>query len=174
MEKKTVDALRVMLCGELDDIAKEGKLTHESLDIVKDLLESMKALAKIEKMEEEKEAMSMDMKGYSQRTIGRYYVDGEYGTGNSYGGRSMYDMGQGNPYRGGNGNSYAGRGNYDMGNSYRYYSPMYDYPMYSMRGGYSRTGSKSEVMEELMDLMKETQDESVKSAISEAINMMNQ
>lgn len=174
MEKKTVDALRVMLCGELDDIAKEGKLTHESLDIVKDLLESMKALAKIEKMEEEKEAMSMDMKGYSQRTMGRYYVDGEYGTGNSYGGRGMYDMGQGNSYRGGNGNSYAGRGNYDMGNSYRYYNPMYDYPMYSMRGGYSRTGSKSEVMEELMDLMKETQDESVKSAISEAINMMNQ
>ena len=40
MEKKTMDTLRTMICGELDDIAKEGKLSHESLDILKDLLES--------------------------------------------------------------------------------------------------------------------------------------
>ena len=46
MEKKTMETLRVMLCGELDDVAKKGSLTHESLDIVKDLLSSMKNLEK--------------------------------------------------------------------------------------------------------------------------------
>ena len=34
MEKKTIDALRAMLCGEIEGIAKKGNLTHESLDIL--------------------------------------------------------------------------------------------------------------------------------------------
>lgn len=81
--------------------------------------------------------------------------------GNTYG---MYDMG---------GNSY----NRGMdGNSYMYYDPRYDSPMYSMaRGGrgYARTSSKEEMIEEMKQLMVETNDEKVRTAISEAITKMN-
>ena len=33
MEKKTMDTLRGMICGEIEDIAKKGTLSHEGLDI---------------------------------------------------------------------------------------------------------------------------------------------
>ena len=187
MEKKTIDTLRVMLCGEIEDIAKKGSLSHETLDILKDLLESEKNLAKIEKYDEEKKekemmqmggGMSMDG-GYSQR---KFYIDADYQPyGNSYTrGRTMYDMARGGN---GGGNSY-GYGMYDMGgsyadggNSYMYYDPRYDQPMYSMarggRGGYSRTDSKSEMVEELKGMMQETTDQTVKTAIQEAITKLN-
>ena len=192
MEKKTIDTLRVMLCGEIEDIAKKGSLSHETLDILKDLLESEKNLAKIEKYDEEKKekeemmrmggGMSMDG-GYSQR---KFYIDADYQPyGNSYArGRTMYDM-ENSMARGGNGggNSY-GYGMYDMGgsyadggNSYMYYDPRYEQPMYSMarggRGGYSRTDSKSEMVEELKGMMQETTDQTVKTAIQEAITKLN-
>lgn len=187
MEKKTIDTLRVMLCGEIEDIAKKGSLSHETLDILKDLLESEKNLAKIEKYDEEKKekemmkmggSMSMD-NGYSQR---KFYIDADYQPGAmSYarGGQSYMD---GNSYARG-GNSY-GYGMYDMGgsyadggNSYMYYDPRYEQPMYSMarggRGGYSRTDSKSEMVEELKEMMQETSDQTVKTAIQEAITKLN-
>ena len=50
-----METLRTMICGELDDIAKKGTLSHETLDILKDLLESAKNLEKIEKYQGEKE-----------------------------------------------------------------------------------------------------------------------
>lgn len=176
MEKKTIDTLRVMLCGEIEDIAKKGTLSHETLDILKDLVETEKNLGKIEKydMEKEEKQMGMDM-GYSQR---KYYIDADYQPG-------------GNSYaRGGNGGSYArgggsyGRGMYDMnggsymdGNSYIYYDPRYENPMYSMaRGGnygYARTGSKEETMNELRELMNGATDEKVKAALQEAITKMS-
>ena len=187
MEKKTIDTLRVMLCGEIEDIAKKGSLSHETLDILKDLLESEKNLAKIEKYDEEKKekemmkmggGMSMD-NGYSQR---KFYIDADYQPGAmSYarGGQSYMD---GNSYTRG-GNSY-GYGMYDMGgsyadggNSYMYYDPRYEQPMHSMarggRGGYSRTDSKSEMVEELKGMMQETSDQTVKTAIQEAITKLN-
>ena len=75
----------------------------------------------------------------------------------------MYDMG----------GSYAGGGS-----SYGYYDPRYEMPMYARQGGggqsgYSRAGSKQEMVEELQKMMGETQDETVKKAIQEAINKMN-
>ena len=177
MEKKTMDTLRTMICGELDDIAKKGTLTHEQLDVLKDLLESAKNLEKIEKYQKEKEESDMYMdKGYSQR---KFFIDADYNPygmnsyarggnsymdgGNSYGrSRVMYDMG---------GNSYM-----DGGNSYMYYDPRYENPMYSMaRGGrgYSMTGSKAEMVNELTQMMNETNDATVKNAISEAITKVN-
>jgi hypothetical protein len=81
----------------------------------------------------------------------------------------------GQPY--GNGNSYVHGGSYmDGGNSYMYYDPRYENSMYSMaRGGrgYSMTGSKEEVMEELQKMMGETHDEKVRLALTEAIGKMN-
>ena len=54
MEKKTIDALHGMLSAELDDMVKHGINTHEELDIVKDLLSSLKNLHKIERYMMEK------------------------------------------------------------------------------------------------------------------------
>ena len=172
MEKKTMDTLHAMICGEIEDIAKKGTLSHESLDILKDLVETEKNLEKIKyyNKEEEKEDM-----GYSQR---KYFIDADYQPGmggNSYvrGGRVNYDMG-GNSYGYTMGRPYdGGRMSYMDGNSYNYYDPRYDMPMYSMGRGYSRTGSKAEMIEELKKLMDETSDAAVKSAISEAIGKMN-
>ena len=85
---------------------------------------------------------------------------------NSYarGGRGNYDMGR----------SYGPGANYDM-NSYRYYGPEYDQGWSMARGGrgYSMTGSKMDMVGELSKMMNETQDETVKKAISEAITKMN-
>ena len=150
MEKKTLDTLRTMICGELDDIAKKGIVSHENLDILKDLLESAKNLEKIEKYQNEKEEKEMDM-GYSQR---KYYIDADYNPYqpmNSYarGGRGM-------------GNSYGLGADYMGGNSYMYYDQ--GYPR-----GYSMAGSKMDMITELSQMMAEAQDESVKKAISEAM-----
>ena len=169
MEKKTMDTLRTMICGELDDIAKKGTLSHETLDILKDLLESAKNLEKIDKYQKEKE--EGEMVGYSQR---KYYIDADYQPGmggNSYarGGRTMYDMGNSYGYPMGRG--YEGGRSYMDGNSYMY-DPRYDMPMYSMARGYSRT-SKAEMVEELQKMMGEASDETVTKAIQEAINKMN-
>ena len=48
MEHRTINALHAMFCSELDDIIKQGITSHETLDIVKDLLMSEKNLMKIE------------------------------------------------------------------------------------------------------------------------------
>ena len=170
MEKKTMESLRAMLCKEIEDIAHKGNLTHESLDILKDLIETEKNIGKIEHYDNEKEMkeglVPYDA-GYSQR---KYFIDADYQPGmNSYA-------------RGGMGrNSYGmdGRMVYDVdtGNSYLMYNPRYENPMYSMaRGGnygYARTGSKEETMSELKELMNEATDEKVRAALQEAITKMS-
>lgn len=182
MEKKTIDTLRVMLCGEIDDIAKKGNLTHETLDILKDLVETEKNLAKIEKYDEEKEEKEQMMKyggmsvdnGYSQR---KFYIDADYQPyGQSYArGQSYMD---GNSYaRGQNGRMPGMDMNYGMysmdnGSSYMYYDPWYSQNSYARGGGYSRAAEKEGLMEELKNMMKETNDEKMKMAISEVLNKM--
>ena len=165
MEKKTMDTLRTMICGELEDIAKKGIVSHENLDILKDLLESAKNLEKIEKYQDEKKEKEMDM-GYSQR---KYYIDADY----------QPPMGPNSYARGGQGNSYG----YSMGRVYdggsHMYNPSYDpMSMYSMaRGdnyarGYSRHGDKQEMIMELQEMMNETQDMKMRDAIQKVLNEM--
>lgn len=156
-----MDALRAMLCGEIEEIAKKGNLTHESFDILKDLIETEKNLGKIEHFDKEKEeSQALMIPGYSQR---KYYIDADYQPGH------MSYAGPTNSY--GYGNSYGGRTVYDVDrNSYMYMSPQYDH---SMARGYSRTGSKAEMMEELKQMMNETSDQTVKTAIQDAIAKMN-
>jgi len=158
MEKKTTDALRAMLCGEIEEIAKKGNLTRESLDILKDLIETEKNLGKIEHYDKEKEeSQALMLPGYSQR---KYYIDADY----QPGGHMSY-AGPTNSY------GYGGRTVYDVDrNSYMYMSPQYDH---SMARGYSRTGSKAEMVEELKQMMNETSDQTVKTAIQDAIAKMN-
>lgn len=150
MEKKIMDTLRAMICGELEDIVKKGTLSHETLDITKDLLDSYKNIEKIEKYSKEKES-EWDT-GYSQR---KYYIDADYNPygQNSYRGPMTYDM------------SYARGGqSYMGGNSYMY--PMYEQPY---GRGYSRTASPQELAMELKGLMHETTDPAIKTAISEVV-----
>lgn len=185
MEKKTIDTLRVMLCGEIEDIAKQGTLSHETLDILKDLVETEKNLGKIERYDEEKKekeemkmmgGMSMDS-GYSQR---KYYIDADYDPrANSYAqGGNSYARG-GNSYaRGGQGgNSYYGPmyPTYDMGGSYmdgNSYNMNYPMPMYARGRGYARTSSKEEMVMELKELLGEARDEATKAIISETIGKL--
>ena len=157
MEKKTMDALRAMLCGEIEDIAKKGNLTRESLDILKDLIETEKNLGKIEHYDKEKEeSQALMLPGYSQR---KYYIDADYQPGH------MSYAGPTNSY------GYGSRTVYDVDrNSYMYMAPQHDY---SMARGYSRTGSKAEMMEELKQMMNETTDQTVKTAIQDAIAKLN-
>jgi hypothetical protein len=177
MEKKTMETLRTMICGELEDIAKNGIKSHENLDILKDLLDSAKNLEKIEKYQREKEETEYEMdRGYSQR---KYYIDADYdpyNPMNSYarGGRTMYDMQGGNSYaidRNRAASALYGNGN---GNSYMYYDPMYSqarYPM-SMSNGYSN-GGNTDAISELTKMMAEAPDEITKKAISDAITKLN-
>ena len=179
MEKKTMDALHVMLCGEIEDIVKKGNLSHETLDVLKDLVETEKNLDKIEHYKnekEEKEKMNMSMmdmdRGYSQR---KYYIDADYdpyAQRNSYrGGYDMYDM---SFARGGNmgGNGRIGGNSYMDGNSYMYYDPRYE-QSYTAPRPYSRAQSPQEVTEELKQMMNETADPAVKAAISEVMTKMS-
>ena len=173
MEKKTMDTLRTMICGELEDIAKKGNLeSHETLDILKDLLDSAKNLEKIEKYQKEKEEkdMSMDM-GYSQR---KYYIDADYDPRQPMNSYARGGMG-GNSYGYSMGRVYDGGSYMVDNNSYRY-DPRYDemsmYPMTmgnSYARGYSRHGDKQEIIRELQEMMGETQDEGTKKVISDAL-----
>jgi hypothetical protein len=159
MDSKTKEALRAMLCEEIEAIAKKGNLTKESLDILKDLIETEKNIGKIEHYDDEKkmkEGLVPYDGGYSQR---KYYIDADYQPmgmsyapmGNSYarGGRMMYDVDT---------------------NSYMYMEPQHS--MAGMRG-MSRTGSKEEMVKELHEMMGETTDAKVKDAIQKAITEMN-
>lgn len=168
MEKKVMDTLHAMLCGEIEDIAKKGTLSHETLDVLKDLVETEKNLEKIKKYKKEEEMeWGMDQ-GYSQR---KFYIDADY---DPYSPHMSYARGG----RGMDGNSYGYRDNrvYDGGRSYAggmYYDPRYDQG-WSMRGGMSYTGSsKTEMVEELKQMMNETSDTTVKNAIQDAIAKMN-
>ena len=150
MERKVMDTLHAMICGEIEDIAKKGTLSHETLDVLKDLLESEKNLMKIKKYKKEEDAEWEMERGYSQR---KYYIDADY---NPYSPQMSYS-------RGGR----AMDGYYDGGNSYGYYDPRYESPM---GRGYSRTGTKAEMVEELHKMMNETTDQTVKNTIQEAIS----
>lgn len=166
MEKKTMDTLRAMICREIEDIAKKGSLSHETLDILKDLVETEKNLVKIEKYEGEKKEMEMGMDGgYSQR---KFYIDADY---QPYSQRNSYGYPDMSYARGGQ--SYARGGqSYADGNSYMnsYMYPMYDMPMYANARGYSRTQSPQEMAQELRTMMQETTDPALKTAISEVIS----
>lgn len=155
--KDCLENLRVMLFRELDEIAREGRLTHESLDIVKDLTSSIKNIYKIDMLEAGQEYVdNMDMEmsrgdGYSQRRGG-----------------GRYSMNSYNSYENG-----GGRGGMSR-NSYRYYDPyMNDNREWSNRG-YSRASSKEEMIEELTEMMHEIQDEKTKNAIAECIEKVKQ
>ena len=100
MEKYTIDALKAMLCKELDESVTKGIKTHDDLDIVKDLTETLKNL---EEIEMNSMAKTEEMRGYSQLN--------SYARGNSYSPYNYYN------------NSYArdDRNNTDVSRAYNPY-----------------------------------------------------
>ena len=173
MDRYVSRDLQTMLCKELAEVAKKKEIdTPATLDVLKSLTSSLKNLMKIDKLETEMEMEPMgEMGGYSQRSRGRYYVDGMYGAdGEPWGMYGTY----GNSYaQGGRGmnNGQGGRGTYgyDSGNSYRY--PRM-YPIYT-DDGYSRHGDdKEEVKKELRKMMENTSDEQMRKSISEILTKM--
>ena len=113
---------------------------------------------KIDKLQMEKEE---GMDGYSQRAMGRYYVDGTYGD------KMPWDSYSYKPnVQGGRVMDYS----YDTGNSYRYPRT---YPIY-MNDGYSRHGDHPDEMKhELRKIMDTTTDEATRKAILDIMNMVN-
>lgn len=143
MDKYVSRDLQHMICKELEGIAKKKELdTPATVEILKELTSSLKNLMKIDKMNMEMEE-DPSMRGYSQRSTGRYYVDGTYGT---------------------------DRGYYDSDNPYRI-SKMY--PLYMEGGYSKKSESKEEIIKELHKLMAEAPDEQIKQSIIEILNKMS-
>lgn len=151
--KEVFDNLRVRLCEELDEYSRQGINSHEDLDMVKDLLESIKNIYCI------KEYMDED----------KMHENGDMGQ-NSYRMNSSYRNYPSNMYMD---NSY-GRGNMSYG-----YDPYYD-PMHSERGyyitptydrGYSGD-SKEDMIEKLRDMMMKADKPEMKQAIQNCITTM--
>lgn len=160
MDRYTMEALRGMLCRELDEAVMRGIKTHQDLDVVKDATEAIKNLNEIEMnlMGESPEmGMGMDMRKYSQQNSN--YARRNYAMDNSY---NYYDEGM--FARGGNSRGNGGGGG--QGGSSRAYSP------YMMARGYSGTGSKEEVLQELHQIVEEASDEKVKGAVLECVSKM--
>jgi len=157
MDRYVSRDLQNMVCRELEGIAKKKEIdTPATVDLLKGLTGSLKNLMKIEKLEMEKEE-PME-RGYSQRSMGRYYVDGTYG-----GQREPWDS-----YSYAQGGRGMGGTNYDMGNSYRY--PM-GYPIY-MNDGYSRHSDKEQMKKELKEMMESSSDDQMKKSIMEILSRL--
>ena len=82
MDRYVSRDLQNMICRELEGIAKKKEIdTPAMIDILKSLTSSLKNLMKIDKMSME---IDSSLDGYSQRSMGRYYVDDTYGTDHGY------------------------------------------------------------------------------------------
>ena len=75
MDRYVSRDLQNMVCKELEGIAKKKEIdTPATVELLKGLTGSLKNLMKIDKLEMEKEEPMEMMKGYSQRSMGRYLV----------------------------------------------------------------------------------------------------
>lgn len=154
--KETLDAIRMQLCEELNGYAQHGINNHKDLDIVKDILSSVKNIYRItehmdkENMEWEEEEQTYRGTSHGRRMYPRdmyaSYADGGRPIGEqSYGMSSYYD-----PY-------YSERG--------YYITPVTD-------GRYSGNTSKEEMVSKLKVMMRETDVPEMKKAISDCITVM--
>ena len=144
--------LKDLLCAELEDYAdkgkKSGKMSMGDLDSIHKLTDTVKNILKIDMLEDES--------GYSE--------DGAYmGEGRIYG--TSYDDGM----RRGVGYSYArGRGRYAKRDSMGRYSRDDGYMRRDgrgMRDGYSRDDGKAYMMEQLEDMMEDSEKPAEKEAL---------
>ena len=139
--KETLDNLHVQLCEELNEYSHRGIKNHEDLDVVKDLLSSIKNIHRIkEYMEEDTNWEEGDM-GQNSRQMRRMYS-------NKY-----YPM---------DGNSYTYNSNYDP------YHKETIYTNTPVMRGYSGA-TKEEMIDNLKKMVEETNYQDFKEAISTCI-----
>jgi hypothetical protein len=145
---KYLEEIKEMLCEELEKIGKKGELSAGSLDIVHKLTDTIKNIDKIE-MLEEGGGSSYDDEG------GMWTAKGSYDNGRSEArgrGRNAKRDSMGRYSRDNRG------GNHDGGSSYR--------------GGYSRDDAKSEMMQELEEIMDKASSEQERSIIRRAVESL--
>ena len=146
MDRYTIEALKAMLCRELDDVVRHGIRSHQDLDLVKDAADALKNLEELGMSSMDEYAdMGLDMRKYSQR-------------GNNYRMRNSYNYYDEDSYAR---SMQGGQG----GNSNRMYPSM-------MARGYSRTGNKEDILQELHEIVENTSDDKVKSAVLECVSKM--
>ena len=143
---KVLDKVREMLCTELEEISKAGKLDATNLEHVDKLTHSIKSIDTI---------IAMEDAGYSQEGgsyNGQSYAGGSY----ARGGRRRDSMGR-YTRNGYSGRSYGG-GSYRGG---------------SYAGGYSRDDGRDMMMEQLERAMSEAPTERSREAIRMAMEQLD-
>lgn len=151
------DDLKLLLRKELADICKKGSISMTDLEAVYKMIDVVKDLHEIEKMESESGGYS-ERRGYSRQ--GGYAMNGGYsGEGNSYGmpENSYYD-----------GNS---RTSGVYANGRQTTAETYSAARDSM-GRYSRSGAQQAMVEGLYKMMGDAGDEKQREAIQECIKKL--
>lgn len=151
-----MEDLKDLLCAELEDYAekgkKSGKMSMGDLESIHKLTDTVKNILKIDLLKEEI--------GYSE--------DGHYmGEGRIYG--TSYDYDRGTSYARGRTRAKRdsiGRYSRDDGTMYR------DGRMGGMRGGYSRDDGKHYMMEQLEDMMEDTEKPAEKEALRRCMDAL--
>lgn len=135
--------LKELLCKKLEEYAKKGELTANSLEVIDRLSHAAKNVGKLIEMYEDEDG------GYSEEGRGGSYRYSYARGGNRY----SRESGGGN--RGG-GQSYArGRGRNARRDSMG---------RYSSEGGYSRTSDIEELVDNLRDMMQDLPEETKREA----------
>lgn len=145
------DSIKDMVYCELDEIAHQGKLDMNTVQVLGELVDILKDIGSVEMFEE-----------------GINIQDEEYPSNNSYGYGGGYSQRR-MPIYYNNGSSY----NNSYNNSYRNGGRMMN-NNYSRRGrGYSYDDSKQDIIEELNHLMMKTTDQHDKDAIQNLVDQMS-
>lgn len=87
MSMKHLDALKDMLCEELEEITRKGELSAGDLDTAHKLTDTIKNIDKIQMLEDGDYSRTGEWEADMRGTYGR---DGNYGRGNSYANRGRH------------------------------------------------------------------------------------
>ena len=87
MSMKHLDALKDMLCEELEEITRKGELSAGDLDTAHKLTDTIKNIGKIQMLEDGDYSRTGEWEADMRGTYGR---DGGYGRGNSYANRGRH------------------------------------------------------------------------------------
>lgn len=177
MSKRMYEDLKEILCHELNEITRKGDIDREGLD---DVYKLSSAITMIESLMKKPQGQEEYSNEYSNRSYRSYD-----GMSNDYS-RNMSNTSN---------RSYDGGGSYDYGASNDQYSRdnSYDYStrrgrdaqtgryvsrdgrsMDSYDSGYSRHTAEQKVSEKLKDILDTTQDQHIRQAIMQAMNMLKQ
>lgn len=143
---ENMEALKHMLCRDMDEIARSGKLSGGSLEMLASATTALKNLYKIEMLEEESESHRSMRGSYDEETSGRRG-------------------------RGRNGRFVSRDGSYD-GGSYESYDS-YDggsYGGYSDRGSYGHEEGREHMIMQIEKMMNQANNSMEKEALRRCIS----